>query len=119
MTELAMQCTGRRSRPRAKHIPDNGHFPRPDSLSPGGEVRVAGADWTVIECAEARVAAAEGELPYVFDDTSPRPYADLRSKDGAKVGTLDYADEVPVLHEGRIVEQSGPKNYLHIDRGAP
>lgn len=75
-----------------------------EGIEVGAEVELDGATWGVVELAEARVLAADGHLPHPFVDDEPARYADLRRRDGRGVGTLDWADGVPVLWAGRVVE---------------
>jgi len=76
---------------------------RPERLGPGGRAELGGITWHVIEVATARVVAADGTLPFAAVQDTPTPYADLRSVDGSKVGTLDAEDTPPSLWAGRIV----------------
>ena len=73
-------------------------------LRPGKRINIGDERWHVMEAAEAAVGAAEGELPFRVVQDLPRRYADLRSVDGKKVGTLSAEDDGSVtLWVGRIV----------------
>lgn len=80
-----------------------GRFADFQDLHPGAAVGTSQGNWIVREAATARVLAADGELPFAVTQDGARPYADLRSEDGARTGTIDYADEVPALWVGRIM----------------
>ncbi len=69
----------------------------------GARLALEGTEWSVIEAATARVVAAEGTLPFAATQDAPTAYADLRSVDGRRVGTLDAVDDPPSLWVGRIV----------------
>ncbi len=69
----------------------------------GSQISLGGEEWDVVEAAEARVVAAEGTLPFAAVQDAPTAYADLRSRDGRRVGTLDAVDQPPTLWVGRIV----------------
>jgi len=72
-------------------------------LYAGARATLGGIEWTVTEAAEARVVAADGTLPFAAVQDTPTAYADLRSVDGRRVGTLDAVDSPPTLWVGRIV----------------
>ncbi len=73
-------------------------------LSPGRTFQAGDTNWVVLEVAEAKILAAEGSLPFAVDQDQSWPYADLRSADGRKVGTLDGAEGDSLLYAGRVVE---------------
>lgn len=75
----------------------------PKQFYAGASATVGGVGWTVIEAAQAKVIAAEGTLPFAAVQDTPTAYADLRSMDGRRVGTLDAVDQPPTLWVGRIV----------------
>ncbi|MEZ4237090.1 MAG: DUF4178 domain-containing protein [Myxococcota bacterium] len=75
----------------------------PEKLRAGDTVKIAGKPWQVLECDEAVVAAADGELPYPATDGAPAPYADLRRGDGVTVATLDHDFDPPRLYTGKLV----------------
>lgn len=72
-------------------------------LAPGVKIELGGVQWSVIEAATAQVVAADGTLPFAATQGVATPYADLRSVDGRRVGTLDGVDTPPSLWVGRIV----------------
>ncbi len=66
-------------------------LPRADDLQPGAAVQVAGQAWQVASITAARIAAAQGELPYAPDLSNEFTLVDLRNRQG-EVGTIDYGD---------------------------
>ncbi|MDP2304646.1 MAG: DUF4178 domain-containing protein [Pseudomonadota bacterium] len=70
---------------------------------PGRTIAVGDAEWSVMEDAEAAVVAAEGSLPFPVAPNERGRYLDLREVGGARVATLDFADDPPVLWLGRDI----------------
>ena len=85
------------------------------SLVAGTQIRIAGAPWQVIEAGTAKIAAAEGELPFAATDDAPSAYADLRLGDGRTCATLDADFDPPRLYTGRMVTLK----ELHLDQIRP
>jgi len=79
------------------------HVPAAHHLSPGRELDLGDTRWVVVECSEAAVVAADGELPFAVRGGEMRAYADLRSADGRQTATIDYSDDQPALWPGRTV----------------
>ena len=73
--------------------PLEGPAPGATSLQAGAQVQVAGQAWSVASVTEARLIAAQGELPYAPNLARGFVVSDLRNTRG-EVGTLDYGDAV-------------------------
>ncbi len=77
-----------------------------DGMQVGDDLEIEGRRWRVIEAAAAKVAAAEGELPFRALDGVAWAYADLRCPESKRVGTVDgHGDEVAAWL-GHVVELS-------------
>ena len=70
-----------------------------DEVAPGHVVLVAGQSLTVGEVDEARLVAAEGELPFLFEPDDLSRYAELSGTAGV-FGTIDYSHEPPRVYLG-------------------
>lgn len=68
--------------------------PAIETLRPGAPLRLAGQAWTVGSVVRARLAAAEGELPFAPDLGREHLVADLRNTRG-EVGSLEQAPGAP------------------------
>jgi hypothetical protein len=78
-------------------------LPRLGALQVGAGVQFAGAAWDVAGVTPARIAAAQGELPYAPELAREFTLVDLRNRAG-EVGTLDYTNtEQPRWSIGRGV----------------
>ncbi len=73
--------------------PLDGAAPGAAGLVAGAPVTVAGQAWSVASVVEARLIAAQGELPFRPNLERGFVVADLRNTRG-EVGTLDYGDAV-------------------------
>lgn len=69
----------------------------------GSKITVGDGTWMVMEDAVASVVAAEGSLPFPVHPEETGRYLDLREIGGARVGTLDFMDDPPVLWLGRDI----------------
>lgn len=58
--------------------------------------------WTVQEKSRARMAGAEGEIPWRVEPGVEYAFADLSGREGA-FATLDYGDEPPTFYLGREI----------------
>ena len=74
----------------------------PDALRAGQRLVLDGRGWTVSSLVRARIAAAEGELPFAPALDDEFSVADLRNADD-EVATLDYGDVPPHWSVGRSV----------------
>lgn len=72
-----------------------GDAPRPERMRAGEKRRVGGRDWDVASIVQARLIAAEGELPQPPRLDGAFPVADLRSHQG-DVATIDGSDPVAI-----------------------
>jgi len=87
----------------AVDAPLEGAAPAAASLKAGASTAVNGQDWSVASVLQARLIAAQGELPHAPMTARSFVVADLRSTRG-EVGTLDYSDAaVPRWSIGRSV----------------
>ena len=72
-----------------------------DSLEPGRRFKLGKkGDVTVTEVGTATTKAAEGEIPWAFQEGTPHRFADLRGENRA-FGTLDYSLTKPRVFLGR------------------
>jgi Domain of unknown function (DUF4178) len=69
--------------------------PRADTLRAGQSLALDGRGWQVASVTRARVAAAQGELPFAPNLASEYTVVDLRNAQD-EVATLDYADPARV-----------------------
>ncbi|MEO5843488.1 MAG: DUF4178 domain-containing protein [Caldimonas sp.] len=82
-------------------------LPPPEQLKPGAPLTVNGQSWIVGSVVEARLIAAEGELPKRPKLEQAFDVADVRSSRG-EVGTIDYTDPAhPAWSIGNSVLLSG------------
>src|ERR687893_391748 len=85
-------------------VPDPNSLPTFDQLQLGQPVAAIPARIPLVasEKGEARLLAAEGEIPYRLTPGETYRYADLSGREGF-FGTLDYGDEPPGVYVGREV----------------
>jgi hypothetical protein len=85
-------------------VPDTSLLPPFDLLELGQPVRAIPSQNppVIAEKGEARMLAAEGEIPYRLVPNEVYRYADLSGADGI-FGTLDYGDQPPNIFVGREV----------------
>ncbi len=77
-------------------------LPAFETLQPAQRLAIAGISFTVQEAGEARLLAAEGELPESIEPGAEFRYADL-SAAADLTATIDYSDDPPRLYLGREV----------------
>ncbi|MCH2212909.1 MAG: DUF4178 domain-containing protein [Fuerstiella sp.] len=76
-------------------------FPEFDDLEPGRRLKLGKKeDMTVTEVGVAVTKAAEGEIPWTFQEGIPHRFVDFRGQ-GRTFGTLDYSLSEPRLFLGR------------------
>jgi hypothetical protein len=85
-------------------VPEPGSLPAFDALALGQPVSAIPAKIPLVaaEKGEARMLAAEGEIPYLLKPGETYQYADLSGREGV-FGTLDYGEEPPLVFVGREV----------------
>ncbi|MBA3241936.1 MAG: DUF4178 domain-containing protein [Acidobacteria bacterium] len=85
-------------------VPEPQSLPAFDALQLGQSVEAIPAQipLVVAERGEARMLAAEGEIPYHLTPGATYRYADLSGREGV-FGTLDYGEEPPSVFVGREV----------------
>ncbi|MCK6523742.1 DUF4178 domain-containing protein, partial [Myxococcota bacterium] len=85
---------------------DKPPVPAPGSAmaDPDDEITVGDETWIVREREVAEVLAAEGSLPFPVVGGEEGEYVDLWAPAEGLVGTLDAADDPPMLWRGRPVE---------------
>src|SRR5918998_47005 len=83
-------------------VPDPNSLPRFDQLQLGQPVAAIPARIPLVasEKGEARLLAAEGEIPYLLTPGETYLYADLSGLEGV-FGTLDYGEQPPLVFMGR------------------
>ncbi|HEU4597587.1 MAG TPA: DUF4178 domain-containing protein [Pyrinomonadaceae bacterium] len=85
-------------------VPAPQSLPTFDQLQLGQPVEAIPAQIPLVasEKGEARMLAAEGEIPYLLTPGEIYPYADLSGREGV-FGTLDYGEQPPLVYVGREV----------------
>jgi hypothetical protein len=85
-------------------VPEPRALPAFEALELGQPVTAVPAQIPLVatEKGEARMLAAEGEIPYLLTPGETYPYADLSGVEGV-FGTLDYGEEPPGVYVGREV----------------
>ena len=78
-------------------------------LKPGDRLDFEGDAWIVSNLERSECVAGEGELPFKVGAGYPAPVADLRSRSGKGVATLDYSEDAPLLFVGKAVDFSSLK----------
>jgi hypothetical protein len=85
-------------------VPEPRALPAFEGLQLGQPVAAIPAQIPLVasEKGEARMLAAEGEIPYLLTPGETYQYADLSGREGV-FGTLDYGEEPPGVYVGREV----------------
>jgi DNA-directed RNA polymerase subunit RPC12/RpoP len=103
-------------------VPAPNALPSFDSLQLGQQVWAIPAQSppVIAEKGTARMAAAEGEIPYLVKPGETYAYADL-SGQGGVFGTLDYGEQPPLVFVGReitLAELGLADARRHVEREA-
>jgi hypothetical protein len=84
------------------HVAADG-LPAADAVRPGQRFQWNGVVYTATTLTRARYRGVEGDLPFEYWDKEEALFADLQT-DGARLGTLDYSGDQPLLFLGEAVE---------------